>query len=193
MKYIKLSSAVLATLATTVMFGATAQVPRIGTPDGENALSADSPNVAGAPQKTDSGDVEFLTEALRTSSAEIEMGELAQQRGTPAVKDLGKKIAADHTRAAGTIKQLLGTRNVTTAAEPTVGAEAHTAALAKLSGAEFDKAYLQLMVESHEKAIEEYGAQTHANPNKQLSEFASQSLPTLREHLAAAKALQQRT
>jgi putative membrane protein len=183
----------LGAVAATAVLAASAQPP-IRSPGGltesENAVSAESPNAAGAPQSTDSEDVEFLVEALHTGMAEARMGQLAQQRGSTAVKEFGKKLEADHTRSVQEIKGLLGTRNVATAAEPTVEAEAHAAALAKLSGAEFDAAFLRVMVSSHEEAIEKYGAQTHANPNKQLAEFAAKALPTLREHLATARSLQ---
>jgi putative membrane protein len=182
--------------SAAAVFAASAQQPtRIpgGLTESENAVSAESPNAAGAPQSTDSEDVEFLMEALRTGIAEAELGQLAQQRGSAAVKDFGKTLEADHARAVQEIKQILATRNVTTTAEPTVEAVTHKAALVKLSGAEFDAAFLRLMVTSHEEAIEQYGAQTHANPDKPLAEFAAKTLPTLREHLATARSLQRGT
>ena len=176
--------------AVALVFTASAQTRSPGgLQQSQSTVAAESPNAAGAPQNTDSEDVEFLTEALRTAIAEAQMGQLAQQRGSAPVKEFGKKLEADHTRAVQEIKGILGTLNVTTPAEPTVEADAHSAALAKLSGPEFDAAFLPLMVESHEKAIEKYGEQTHANPNKQLSDFAAKTLLTLREHLATAKAL----
>ncbi len=193
MRHIHHFAITLGAAAAAAVFAASAQQPTTRSPGGitesENAVSAESPNAAGAPQSTDSEDVEFLVEALHTGMAEAQMGQLAQQRGSAAVKEFGKKLETDHTHAVQEIKGLLGTRNVTTPAEPTVEAEAHAAALAKLSGAEFDAAFLRLMVTSHEEAIEKYGAQTHANPNKQLAEFAAKALPTLREHLATAKSL----
>jgi putative membrane protein len=78
---------------------------------------------------------------------------------------------------------------VTIPSEPTVEAQGHQAALEKLSGAEFDAAFVPLMIASHEEAIEKYSAQTHANPNEQLAELAASALPTLREHLAIAESL----
>ena len=46
-----------------------------------------------------------------------------------------------------------------------------------------------MMIWTHTEAIEKYGAQTHANPDRALHDFAQRSLPMLREHLAAAEAL----
>jgi predicted outer membrane protein len=63
------------------------------------------------------------------------------------------------------------------------------AALARLSGKEFDMAFVQQMIWTHTDAIERYGAQTHANPDRSVHEFAAASLPMLREQLAKAEAL----
>jgi len=39
------------------------------------------------------------------------------------------------------------------------------------------------------EAIEQYGAQTHANPDRMLADFASKGLSMLREHLETAESL----
>jgi putative membrane protein len=158
-------------------------------PQSQSGVSAETP-AASAAKKETGEDIEFLTEALRTGLAEIEIARLAQQRtDTPAVREYGKKLQADHTKLVEEIKTILAPVNVTVPSEPTVEAQGHYAALAKLSGMEFDSAFLRMMIASHEEAIEKYGAQTHANPNKQLSEFAAEALPTLREHLMIAESL----
>ena len=141
--------------------------------------------------KVESEDVEFLLQALRTDIAAMQMGELAQQRaGNADVRGYGEQLQADSSRSVQEIKGILQTLNVTTPSEPTVEAQAHHDALARLTGAEFDAQFLATMITSHEEAIEKYGAQTHANPNKQLSDLAAKALPVLREHLATAESLQ---
>ena len=134
--------------------------------------------------------VEFLLDALRASLAEAQMGDLATQRARdPRVRDYGARLKRDHTEHAAEIRQLLQPRNVTVPEEPTAEGLSHHAALARLSAEEFDAAFAQTMIWSHTEAIEKYGAQTHANPDKTLSDFASKALPMLREHLSAAEAL----
>jgi putative membrane protein len=138
----------------------------------------------------DAADVEFLVEALNTGLAEVQMGELAQQRGgTPALREYGQKLQADHATSVQELKRMLATLNVVIPSAPTVEAESRHAALARLSGAQFDAAFVRLMIASHEEAIEKYGAQTHANPNEELSLFAAKALPVLREHLQIAQSL----
>ena len=136
-------------------------------------------------------EAEFLLDALRSSKAEMQMGELAQQRSkNAAVQQFGEKLRADHAKAADEIETLLEPLNMSVPAEPSTEQESHHAALAKLSGEEFDRAFVPLMVAAHREAIAKYEAQTHANPNKQVSDLATQQLPALRAHLATAESLQ---
>ena len=118
------------------------------------------------------------------------MGELAAQRSNEQrVRDYGTKLGSDHTAHASEIERLLEPLNVAIPTEPSAEALSHLAALTRLSGKEFDASFIQLMIWTHTEAIEKYGAQTHANPDRSLHDFAERSLPMLREHLAAAESL----
>jgi putative membrane protein len=157
----------------------------------ESTHSASAEATANPAHNVESEDAQFLLEALRTDIAEMQMGELAQQRaGNAEVRDYGEQLQADCSSSVQEMVGILQTLNVATPSEPTVEAQAHHDALARLSGAEFDAAFLATMITSHEEAIEKYSAQTHANPNKQLSHLATKALPVLREHLATAESLQ---
>lgn len=176
-----------ATLA--LAFGAAAQ-PRESTPVPQDRIVTAEAARANPGANKNADDVEFLLDALRSSLAEVEMGELAAQRSSDTkVRDYGAKIRSDHAAQADKIKRLLQPLAVTIPDEPANEAQLHHAGLARLSGKEFDSAFIGEMIASHKKAIEEYGAQTHANPDRALGEFASESLTMLREHLALAEAL----
>ena len=62
-------------------------------------------------------------------------------------------------------------------------------ALERLSGKEFNAQLSETMIASHTEAIEQYSAQTHADPDRALFNFAMKRLATLRKHLGAAKSL----
>jgi putative membrane protein len=143
-----------------------------------------------AGDKKNAEDIEFLTNARRTGLAEIEIGALAAERGHDArVRDYGAKLVADHTQQVEEIEALLKPLNVNIPEEPSAEAQLHHAALARLAGEDFDSKFVETMIASHAEAIEKYGAQTHANPDRALADFASKSLVTLREHLAIAESL----
>ena len=135
-------------------------------------------------------DIEFLVDARRSSLAEAQLGSLAtQQSHDQRVRELGARLATDHAAQAAEIERLLEPLQVTVPTEPAAQAQTDHAALARLSGEEFDVAFIEMMIASHTQAIEEYGAQTHANPDRALADFASRTLPVLRAHLAAAQLL----
>ena len=118
------------------------------------------------------------------------MAELAAQRSDdPRVRDYGTKIKSDHTAHAAEIERLLAPLGVAIPTVPSPEALAQVTALTRLTGKEFDAAFVQQMIWTHTDAIEKYGALTRANPDRSSHDFASQSLPMLREHLAAAESL----
>lgn len=180
----------IAILAAAAALGAGAQT-REGVPAPPNRpiVTAEAARES-PPNNKNAEDVEFLVEAMRTGLAEVQLGELATQRGHDArVRDYGAKLKNDHAAQVAEIERMLKPLNVTVPAEASAEAQTHHAALARLTPEQFDAAFIEMMIASHTEAIEKYGAQTHANPDRALSDFASKSLPMLREHLAAAQSM----
>jgi len=60
--------------------------------------------------------------------------------------------------------------------------------LGKKTGAEFDKAYLEMMVKDHEEAVELF-TDASDNKNQTIKTFAADNLPMLQMHLDKAKEL----
>lgn len=178
----------IAALAAAFTAGASAQ-SRTATPPAQNQSIVTAEALRAAP-RADTEDAEFLSEALRGARAEIALGELAAARGHDArVRELGAKVARDHEAQTKELEGLLTARNVVAAESPSTDAQLHLAALQRATGAEFDTAFVELMIGMHREALEEYGAETHANPDEALSDVASKHLPVLREHLRIAESL----
>ncbi|HSC16312.1 MAG TPA: DUF4142 domain-containing protein [Gammaproteobacteria bacterium] len=176
----------ITTFAALFALGAAAQ-SRESAPEPQNQsiVTAEAPRGNRSAQH-----VEFLLEALRTSLAEVRMGELAAQHSyDQKLRDYGTKLKSDHTAHAAELERMLEPLGVTIPTEPSAEALSQLAALERLSGEELDAAFIQMMIWTHTEAIEKYGAQTHANPDRALHDFATRSLPMLREHLAAAESL----
>lgn len=185
------TTAFISTVAAAVTLTGLAQT-RAPAPPPPNSriVTAEAPREPSAANNKTAEDIEFLVEARRSSLAEARLGQLAmQQSQDQRVRELGAKIATDHASLAAEIERLLEPLQVTIPTEPAAQAQTDHAAVARLSGREFDVAFIEMMIGSHTEAIEEYGAQTHANPDRALADFASRSLPVLRAHLASAQAL----
>ncbi len=62
--------------------------------------------------------------------------------------------------------------------------------LESLSGKEFDQAYIKQMVEDHQKAISKFETAQQNVEDAELKQFASDTLPKLRDHLKMAQDIQ---
>ena len=61
------------------------------------------------------------------------------------------------------------------------------ARLQKLSGAQFDRAYMDDMVADHKEDVAEFEKQAKSGSDAAIKGFASKTLPTLQEHLLLAQ------
>jgi putative membrane protein len=137
----------------------------------------------------DTPDAKFLMDAVRGDLAEVKLGELAQERGqSEGIREFGEMLVEDHSEALKKTAELAKDLNVIPPAQPTVEQTQKHDALARLSGAEFDRQFAADMVKGHQEEIAKYEKQAQSGDSK-VAELAEDLLPTLREHLAMAQRL----
>lgn len=86
---------------------------------------------------------------------EIKLGKLAQEKGRMShVKELGKKMEVDHTKSLSDLKALAKSKNISLPTSTTDDANDDFKSLNEKSGNDFDKAYIEMMVDDHKDAIE---------------------------------------
>jgi putative membrane protein len=99
-------------------------------------------------------DKKFLAMAAQSDQNEIALSKLADQKATnPAVKAFAAKMVTEHTKMSASMKPFADSWGLTPPAGPD---DDHQKALDKLnglSGADFDKEYMSLMVDDHAKAL----------------------------------------
>ncbi len=138
--------------------------------------------------KISSSDKEFVTKAAEGGKSEVELGRLAAQKGhSQEVKDFGQRMVTDHTKADNHLKELAQKVGVTLPDKMDSESWALKQKLEKLSGAEFDKTYMNAMVKDHEKDVAEFKKEASMAQDPEVKSFAEQTLPTLEEHLKLAK------
>ena len=59
--------------------------------------------------------------------------------------------------------------------------------LSQLHGDGFDKAYMKAMVNDHKKDVAEFKRESNSGSDPQVKQFATQTLPTLENHLQMAQ------
>jgi putative membrane protein len=136
-------------------------------------------------------DTEFMTRAASGGMMEVEAGKLAQSNAASEhVKKFAVMIVEDHTKANNELKALATSLNVTL---PTSLSDHHKMMvdeLSKKTGKDFDKAYIDMMVDDHVKDIEAFKDAANNGKNSDLRAFASKTVPTLQTHLDSAKGTQ---
>ena len=142
-------------------------------------------------------DREFVEEQLALGNTEIELGRMAQERGThPDVKEFGAMMVREHQAAAEELRPIgsqLGT------AAGALGTEAREEAreeltelreeLAQLTGRDFDRKYIEEMIDDHEAGIRDLESRVENAANADVRTWASRTLPKMRQHLERAKSI----
>lgn len=133
------------------------------------------------------GDEAFARKAAEGGAAQIALAELAREKtGDDTVMQTAAQIQADHIKANETLKILASQKGWQLPSIPGVEAEATRTRLASLSGAAFDRAYLEAMVNNHEADIKAFEQEAIRGADAAIKRFASDTLPDLRQHLEMA-------
>lgn len=135
----------------------------------------------------------FWAEAARGGMAEVEMSKMAQSKAQNAeVKKFAAMMVGDHTKANSELKALAAKQNVTLPTTVSSGHQSTMEELNGLSGMEFDRAYVDAMVEAHENDVELFREQAEDDDSAmgEVKAFAAKTLPTLQKHLEMIKGIQ---
>lgn len=180
---------------------ATTETPRTTTTD---QMNSDQPRSAASSMQTEQSrnrmgdgaklsakDQKFADEAAIGGMAEVQLAQMAQQKGqSDSVKSLAKMIESDHSKANDELKSLASQNNWTLPTDLDAKHKAVADRLSKLDGAAFDREYSKEMVSDHKKDISDFQKQASGGSNPALKDFASKTVPALQEHLKMAQSAQ---
>lgn len=184
---------------------AMAQAPGAGqspsTPQSSPSSRQASPNANGPagpqtqgnapePLTTKVDDKKFVKDAALGGMAEVELGKLATQKAaSDAVKQFGQKMVDDHTKANEQLKEVAGKENITIPDSLDSKHQSRIEKLSKLTGPNFDKAYIKDQVKDHKQDVSEFKSEADNGSDPNIKQFASNTLPILEQHLTLAKDL----
>lgn len=154
-----------------------------------NTVANTVSNAAGS--VTGTSDEDFVEDAALGGMAEVELGRLASTKAANAeVKSFGQMMVTDHSKANDELKALAAKKGWQL---PTALDSSHRATLDDLRnrvGADFDREYVEEMVEDHETDVKAFEDKANSATDPDLKAFAAKTLPTLRKHLEAIRAIQ---
>jgi putative membrane protein len=132
------------------------------------------------------GDAQFAIEAASGGMTEVELGKMAEQKATDRMlKNLGAMMVKDHSKADDKLQALAKAKNINLPNEPNTGDQQTIDKLMKLSGRDFDKAYISDMIDDHKNDIKEFKYASKNCNDPDIKHFAAKTLPVLQNHLDA--------
>ena len=131
----------------------------------------------------------FMTTVADVGMTEVKLGQLAQDKGmNPRIKSFAQMMINDHSKGNDELKALAAKKNVTLPAAIGEDHQKKYDDLSKKSGKDFDKAYINAMVDGHQSAINNFKNNTD-NSDADVKEWVNKTLPALQMHLDSAKAI----
>ncbi|WP_109370484.1 MULTISPECIES: DUF4142 domain-containing protein [unclassified Massilia] len=157
-----------------------------GSAAGQSA-AAGSSSATGA--KLSSGDQKILKDIAMADMAEVEGGKLAQSKGQSAeVKAFGQQMIDDHSANLKDVQALAQARGVTLPTEPDAKHKAMAAKLEKMSGADFDKAYMkQAGVQDHKTVHAKLMTAQKKAKDPEVKALVDKTEPVVAQHLKSAQ------
>ena len=165
------------------------QTPRVGPPGiAEDQISRQEATAGAMQSKAD--DAKFVKDAAVGGMTEVELGKLAQQKASSdGVKQFGQKMIDDHTKAGEELKQVAAKQKINVPESIDSKHQARIDKLSKLSGADFDKAYIKDQLKDHQEDVRAFERESQNGSDPEVKGFAAKTLPTLQEHLSMVKDL----
>jgi len=138
-----------------------------------------------------SGDKSFVVKAAQGGMTEVQLGQLAADKATSQdVKDFGSKMVTDHGKANDELKSIASSKGITLPDKLDAKHQAMVDKMNGLSGAAFDKAYVDAMVGAHKKDNALFAKEASSGQDADIKAFAAKTDETVKMHLSMIQDIQ---
>jgi putative membrane protein len=150
-------------------------------PSGSMAPGGTSAETAGA----SSDAAAFVQKAMTADMLEIQAAQLAASRSqNNEVRAFAQMLAREHTKASEQLKQLVSASKM---AMPAPGRDIETQLQRLRTADNFDRSFLDMVVEAHEQAIPTFERYSRTGESPSLRDFAQKQIPILKKHQQEAE------
>jgi len=127
-------------------------------------------------------DQDFVNDATIGGMFEVQAGKLATQKGSEQTRAFGAQMVADHGMAGDELKAIAQKKNMTVPSELDAKHKEKLDKLSSLSGAEFDKHYIECMKKDHAEDLEKFKTASASLQDADLKAFAAKTLQVVERH-----------
>lgn len=143
--------------------------------------------------KKNNKDAAFLDDAASIHLSEIEIGKLELMNGSSEdVKKFAETLLADHKKSLNELKILANEKTITIPTSVNEEVDKEYDSLNEVTGADFDKKFIDMMTEGHDKAVNKMTEISQNATDDDIKEWASDQIATLTSHYKKAKKLQEK-
>jgi putative membrane protein len=133
---------------------------------------------------------EFLDFAAEVNQSEIQGGLAAEKKAeAPAVRAFARLMVLDHMGLESQLAAVASENGIQLPSELSEQAKQQMATLEGISGAKFDEAYMQHMVQGHQQAVKKFKSEKGQAQSQPIEVVVAATLPIIEQHLALAQAV----
>ncbi|TVQ46843.1 MAG: DUF4142 domain-containing protein [Saprospirales bacterium] len=181
-KIITINETMLLIIMATGIFLFTSCSENQNSPDVKEV--AEERNEAKFNESSQQNDAQFLVNASEINLMQIQLGQLAQEKGkTSEVRDLGKMMKLAHTKSQKDLTALAQRKGISILSSPSNNTMDAYKKLNEKSRDDFDKAYTDMMVKDHKDAIRTFEKASKNSRDGDIKNWATASLRQMRDHL----------
>ncbi|MEH3112476.1 DUF4142 domain-containing protein [Pedobacter terrae] len=129
-------------------------------------------------------DAKFTTQAAVGGMAEVELGKMALEKSSnPQVKEFATMMVKDHGMANTELMAIAKQKNITLPSTVDDEHKKKMEDLSKKTGSDFDKAYVDAMVDGHKSTLKLMEDESKNGKDADLKAFATKTAPIVQSHL----------
>jgi putative membrane protein len=137
----------------------------------------------------DEGSVAFIQQGLEDGQAEIEASKVAQSVSkNRRVVNYAIMIVKDHAAMGDELQKIAINNKIRGGDSISTAHQQNIADIKALSGRDFDRAYIQMMVNTHQSAVKAFKTAS-TDKIEEIQKFARNTVPILKLHLDSANAI----
>lgn len=159
-------------------------------PGGHPGLTT-NPVAGMSDQMREAADQIFANAVAQQSMTEVELGKLAASNATNEdVKTYAVQMTESNTKVNRRLKRVAAKGNVTISAALDTKSQARVEKLGKLTGSDFDRAFVKDQIQSGEKNLRAYEQELQNGADVGLKTLATRATPFMQKQLQAVKDLE---
>lgn len=156
----------------------------------KNAIDSNKQKIDTAVTMYKKEDAIFVVKAADAGKLEIQQSKVALERATGTdVKKFAQEMIKDHTDMANTLNAIASSLKIIVPDSLSKDANDQLVRLQSIKNDAFDKAYMEIMVKDHEKAVSLFEENSKKEINNSLAHFIATNLPVIQSHLTMAKTI----